>query len=401
MSYTITTIPDGTVAEPAGFYAGAVEAGIKYQGRLDLGILYSEVPCTAAGVFTDVSIKSAPVIVCQRHLESHRAQAVIVNSGCANAYTGQQGIADAEAGAAAAAQKLNIGQSDVLIASTGVTGVMMPMEKWIKGIGALTWSRDGGHKLARAMMTTDTVPKEIAVAVEIDGKKFIIGGVAKGSGMIHPNMGTMLCFITTDVAVNADYLQNALKKAVDETFNMVTVDGDTSPSDTVVIMANGMSGIAIDPDVNGEAFSRALHKVCLLLAKKIASDGEGATKLIEVIVDGAETITDARLAARTIAGSPLVKTAMHGNDPNWGRIIAALARSGAKSEMEKIHLALNSIDVMNKGMPLHFDVKKASEELKKDAVVIRLTMGMGNAFAAAWGCDLSREYVTINSDYTT
>jgi len=401
MNYIYSTIPSGTVTAPTGFYAGAVEAGIKYQNRLDLGILYSEVPCTAAGIFTTASITSATVIVSQRHLSDHRAQAVIVNSGCANAYTGEQGIADAEEIAAIVGIKLKISPSDVVVASTGVTGMWMPMDRLKKGIDALTYSRDGGNLLARAMMTTDTVSKEIAVAVEIEGRKFTIGGVAKGSGMIHPNMGTMLCFIATDAAVDARFLQSVLKNIADETFNMVTVDGDTSPSDSVVILANGMSCVSIDPEKNGEAFYNGLYKVCLYLARSIARDGEGATKLIEVIVDGAANVPDARLAARTIAGSALVKTAIHGNDPNWGRIIAALARSGAKATMDTIDLYMNSICMMRNGKPEPFDTVKMSEALHKDSVVIELKLGLGDASATAWGCDLSKEYVTINSDYTT
>ena len=401
MSYTCSVIKGGTVTTPQGFYAGAVEAGIKYKKRLDLGVLYSEKPCIAAGVFTDVAIKAAPVLVSKRNLMNHTAQAVIVNSGCANAYTGDKGIADAIAGAEATAEKLKIAPSDVIVASTGVTGVMMPMDKWIAGIEALTYLRNGGSKLARAMMTTDTVPKEIAVEVKINGTKFTIGGVAKGSGMIHPNMGTMLSFITTDAAIDALLLQSLLKNVADETFNMVTVDGDTSPSDSLVALANGMSGVMIDPENNGEAFYNGLYQVCLHLAKSIARDGEGATKLIEVVVNEAASISDARSAARTIAGSPLVKTAIHGNDPNWGRIIAALARSGAKIDMEKIELSINSISMMKAGKPEKFDAKQASKALHKDTALIKLKLGMGSASATAWGCDLTKEYVTINSDYTT
>jgi N-acetylglutamate synthase (N-acetylornithine aminotransferase) len=275
------------------------------------------------------------------------------------------------------------------------------MERIRDGIRKITLTREGGHELARAMLTTDTFAKEIAVFVEAKPSGFTIGGVAKGAGMIHPDMATMLCFLTTDAAVDADFLQVALQRAVDASFNMVTVDGDTSPSDTVVLLANGLAQTETINDRNGEAFREALDEACLYLAKCVVRDGEGATKLIEVAVEGALTEAEARLAARTIAGSPLVKAAIHGNDPNWGRIVAALGRSGAEVAETKLNVYLNNVCVMKQGCPVPFDKQKVSASLGDKEVFLRLTLNLGTGRATAWGCDLSEEYVTINSDYTT
>src|SRR4030042_867210 len=342
-------ITSGTVTSPQGFLAGAVEASIKSPDKLDLAILCSEKPCVAAGVFTSNLIKSAPVILSKKHLRDRKAQAIVVNSGCANACTGDSGMADAIEMSKLAADKLGLSIKDVLVASTGVIGVSLPMGKIRSGIRRIVPTKDGGHKLARAMMTTDTFPKEIAVAVESKMGRFTIGGVAKGAGMIHPNMATLLSFLTTDASVDAQFLQSALRKAVANSFNMVTIDGDTSPSDTVVILANGVAGTASINKTNGEVFQKALEEVCLYLAKCIARDGEGATKLIEIVIESALNKAQARLAARTIASSPLFKAAMYGNDPNWGRIVAALGRSGAKVNEKKLEVYLNGVCVLKKG----------------------------------------------------
>jgi glutamate N-acetyltransferase/amino-acid N-acetyltransferase len=395
-------IPSGSVSSASGFLAGAVHAGIKSEDELDLAILCSEVPCKAAGVFTTNQIKSAPVVLSQKHIAKGRAQAVVVNSGCANACMGGQGLADARGMANLAAAKLGLSPEDILVVSTGIIGVPLPMDKIRTGIPKIKPTRGGGHDFCRAIMTTDTRPKELAVQVDSKGTKFTIGGVAKGIGMIHPNLATMLCFIATDALVSADFLQEALQKAVDCSFNMVSIDGDTSPNDCAFLLANGLAGNEpIDFDNSG-AFQGALNAVCTHLAKSMARDGEGATKLIEVIVERAEDLAGARQAARTIAGSPLVKAAIHGNDPNWGRIVAALGRSGTRVREERLDVYLNDVCVMKQGCPTPFNKEEMKLALSKsDNVRIRLCLNLGDGQATAWGCDLSEEYVRINSRYTT
>jgi len=401
MGTEFKVIVSGTVTSPQGFLAGAIQAGIRSHKGLDLAILCSERSCVAAGVFTTNTIKAAPVIISQKHLQDKRAQAIVVNAGCANACTGDSGIADATEMARSVAEKLGLSTTDVLVASTGVIGVPLPMERVRAGISKIAFTEEGGHELARAMMTTDTFAKEIAIFVETSGGGFTLGGVAKGAGMIHPNLATMLCFLTTDALVDPNFLQSALQKAVDVSFNMITIDGDTSPSDTVVLLANGLASNATINKRNGGLFQKALNEVCLYLAKYIARDGEGATKLIEVVVEGALTEAEARLAARTIASSPLVKSAIHGNDPNWGRIVAALGRSGAKLDEAKLAVYLNDSCVMKQGKPMPFNKQEASNRLDSKEVSVKLELNLGKGKAKAWGCDLSEEYVTINSAYTS
>jgi len=401
MGAEFKAITSGTVTSPQGFLAGAVEASIKSPGKLDLAILCSEKPCVAAGVFTANLIKSAPVILSQKHLKDRKAQAIVANSGCANACTGDSGMADAVEMTKLTSDKLGLSIKDVLVASTGVIGVPLPMDQIRAGIHRIVPTKDGGHKLARAIVTTDTFAKEIAVVVESEMGRFTIGGVAKGAGMIHPNMATLLSFLTTDASVDAQFLQSALQKAVANSFNMVTIDGDTSPSDTVVILANGLAGTATIKQSNGELFQKGLDEVCLYLAKCVARDGEGATKLIEVAVEGARNEAQARLAARTITSSPLFKAAMYGNDPNWGRIVAALGRSGAKVHERKLEVYLNGVCVMKQGSPVPFDRQCMSTGLAVKEVSVRLCLNLGQGKAVAWGCDLSEEYVTINSAYTS
>jgi len=393
----------GTITSARGFFAGATHAGLKTSGGLDLGILYSEAPCTVAGLFTTNRVKAAPVHLCQKHLADSRAQAIVVNAGCANACTGEQGMADAAAMSHLVAKKLGIAPEDVLVASTGVIGRGLPMELVAKGIEKVALLREGGHELAEAITTTDTFAKERALALELGGKDIVIGGVAKGAGMIHPNLATLLCFLATDAAVEGDFLSRALREAVDVSFNMITIDGDTSPNDMVLLLANGLAGNAIigEGTAEAEAFGQALTEVCIYLAQCIARDGEGATKLIEVTVEGALSLDDARVAARTVAGSPLVKAAIYGNDPNWGRIIAALGRSGAEIEEAKIDLFLNNICLMERGCPRPFDQEEASNAMKGTEVPIRVRLNLGEAKATAWGCDLTEGYVIINSEYTT
>jgi glutamate N-acetyltransferase/amino-acid N-acetyltransferase len=395
-------ISGGTVTSVPGFLAGAVHAGIKEKDEFDLAILYSKIPCVAAGVFTSNLIKSAPVTLSQRHLTQRTARAIVVNSGCANACLGEQGITDASEMVRLTAEKLGIPSGEVLIASTGVIGKPLPMSQVRNGFPKVKLRQDGGHELVKAMMTTDTMPKEIAMKVETKKGKFTLAGVAKGAGMIHPELATLLCFMTTDAAMNADFLQQSLKKAVDVSFNMLSIDSETSPSDCVFLLANGLARNTEISFNNGEAFQNALNEVCTYLAKSIAQDAEGATKLIEVTVEGAVNQTDARQAARTIVSAPLVKTAIHGGDPNWGRIVAALGRSGAKVTEGKLDIYLNDICVIKQGVPMPFNHEQLRISLATaNKVLIKVQLNSGDSRATAWGCDLSEEYVRINSEYTT
>ncbi|MFQ6122613.1 MAG: bifunctional glutamate N-acetyltransferase/amino-acid acetyltransferase ArgJ [Dehalococcoidales bacterium] len=396
----IKFITSGGVTAPRGFLAGATYAGIKKKDGFDLGILFSEVPCATAALFTTNRIKAAPVVLCQQRLRGGRAVAVVVNSGCANACTGEQGLADAAEMAKLTAEAIGASSEEVLVASTGVIGQPLPMERLRAGIRQIVLTRDGGHELAKAMMTTDTVPKEAAVGID---DEFIIAGVAKGAGMIHPDLATLLCFLTTDASVDINFLRFTLRQAVDISFNMVSIDDDTSPSDMVLIMANGLAGNEFISQGSRQAgaFQQALNQLCLHLAKSIARDGEGATKLIEVTVRGAPSVAEARLAARTVVGSPLVKAAIHGSDPNWGRIMAALGRSGVEVMESKIDLYLGDICLVRAGRPLPFNREEVVRVLDGSEVSIVLHLNLGSATATAWGCDLSEEYVTINSQYTT
>jgi len=402
---SIDFIEGGTVTSPGGFCAGATYAGIKKKAGdcLDLGILFSEAPCVTAGVLTTNKVKSAPVVLCQERLKSGSAVAIVANSGCANAFNGETGLADAEEMAALVAKSIGAESEDVLVASTGVTGQQLPMELIRAGLSQIALASDGGHDLTRAIMTTDTVPKEAAVAVKTDETSFTIGGIAKGSGMIHPDLATMFCFLTTDAAVELDFLRSALRKAVDVSLNMISVDGDTSPSDTVLLMANGL--VKNEPistnSWEADAFQQALNQVCVYLAKALARDGEGATKLIEVTVAGAISIAEARLVARTIVTSPLVKAAVHGADPNWGRILVAAGRGGAEVVEAKIDLDIGDIGVVKGGRPLPYSEQSVVRVFQQSEVPIRLHLNLGTASATAWGCDLSEEYVAINSQYMT
>jgi glutamate N-acetyltransferase/amino-acid N-acetyltransferase len=337
------------------------------------------------------------VILSQQHIAKGRAQAVVVNAGCANACTGGEGIDDATEMARLAANRLGVIRNDVLVASTGIIGERLPIDRIREKIGGIELSKEGGVQLARAILTTDTCTKEVAIETD----DFTVGGIAKGSGMIHPTLGTMLAFLTTDAAIGSDFLKDALREAVDASFNMVTVDGDTSPNDTVFILANGMSGSVKEGSEGAGTFQQALTVACMYLARRIAADGEGATKLIEVIVDGAQTVGDARAAARTIAGSPLVKAAIHGCDPNWGRIIAALGRSGCELDESRIDLFLDNVRLVDGGSPAPFDESEARVAMGGNEVPVRVHLNLGECSAIAWGCDLSAEYVTINSEYTT
>jgi glutamate N-acetyltransferase/amino-acid N-acetyltransferase len=392
MKAGMKTIPEGTVTSPEGFFAGATSAGInKKEDKPDLAVLFSEAPCVAAGLFTASRIKAAPVVLSQQRLKKGRAGAVVVNSGCANACVGERGVRDAAKMAKLTAEGIGISPDEVLVASTGVIGVPLPMKRIAPAIEQVILSREGGHELARAMMTTDTFAKETAVS-----NGCTIGGVAKGSGMIYPDLATLLCFLTTDAAIELDFAKAALKKAVDASFNMLSIDGDTSPNDMVLLLANGLAG-----KVSADAFEQALEKVCVYLARCVAADGEGATRLIEVTVSGARSLAEARLAARTIVGSSLVKAAIHGADPNWGRIMAALGRSGVEVEEAKTDLYIGNIPLVKAGVASTFNKRGVIKLLAGKEVAIGLKLNLGSASATAWGCDLSEEYVTINSQYMT
>ena len=405
MEAEISFIASGTVTSPKGFQAGATYAGIKKRtdSVLDLGILLSEAPCAAVGLFTTNRIKAAPVVLSRRRLPSESVMAVVINSGCANASVGEPGLNDAVKMAGLAAQSIGVSPEAVLVASTGVIGRRLPMELIETGIRQIAVSRNGGHELARAIMTTDTVPKEGAVAINAGESGFSIGGIAKGSGMIHPDLATLLCFLTTDAAVDIGLLRLSLQKAVAVSFNMVSIDGETSPNEMVLIMANGLAGSRLisEGSRSADTFQQALSKLCIYLAKGVARDGEGATKLIEVTVSGASSIEEARLAARTIVSSPLVKTAVHGSDPNWGRILAAVGRSGVEVVESKTGLYIGNICLVKAGCPVSFNREEVVRVLDSSEVPVRLELNLGTATATAWGCDLSREYVTINSEYTT
>ncbi|HEY78456.1 MAG TPA: bifunctional glutamate N-acetyltransferase/amino-acid acetyltransferase ArgJ [Dehalococcoidia bacterium] len=405
MEESVEFIRTGTVTAPEGFHAGAIRAGIKKDTgtKPDLGILFSEAPCVAGAVFTTNRIKAAPVVLTRRRLRYGKATAVVVNSGCANACTGMKGLRDAAKMAELAAEGLGVSPDDVVVASTGTIGRRLPMRRIQQAMDRIVLSRDGGHTLARAIMTTDTVPKEAAVAVRADDGAFVIGGIAKGSGMIHPNLATLLGLISTDAALELDFLRTALRKAVDVSFNMVSVDGDTSTNDMVLMMANGLAdGRPIDQDSKrAEAFQQALERLCIFLAKRIAADGEGASRLIEVTVKGAASVAQARRAARTIISSSLVKTAVYGGDPNWGRIMAALGRSGAEVAEAKVDLYFGSICVASGGRSVKFNRRDTRRFLHGKEVPITLQLNKGAASATAWGCDLTKDYVAINSEYTT
>ncbi|QGU00819.1 Glutamate N-acetyltransferase [Candidatus Syntrophocurvum alkaliphilum] len=399
-------IIEGSVTAPEGFIAQGVCAEIKKQDKKDVAIIYSEDKCTAAGVFTKNKVRASCVDISRFHLQDGHAQAIVVNSGNANACTGEQGVADTVRMAELTAQLLDIGINDIIIASTGVIGVSMPMDKIEGGIrdAANNLSKEGAQNTACAIMTTDLVKKEIAVEIEIDGIPIKIGAIAKGSGMIHPNMATMLGFITTDADINSTCLQKLAKDSCDLSYNMISVDGDTSTNDMAIIMANGRAGnnrIENENSKEYHIFKKALDYVNITLAKQIARDGEGATRVIEVQVANAPNEITARTIGRSITTSSLVKSAIFGEDANWGRIIAAAGYSGADFDPSKTDIYLGNEKMASNGMGLVFDEDKARQELQKDTVIIKVDLKQGNENATAWGCDLSYDYVRINAAYRT
>ena len=406
MSRAINFVDGGTLTTPQGFQAGATYAGLKTyaEDKLDLGILFSERPCAAAGVFTTSTVKSPTVTVNRQRLAAGQpVKGFIVNAGIANTCVGEQGWIDAEEMTTLAAQKTGAAPAEILVCSTGVIGVELPMALIRSGVEQLELTGNGGAALAKAIMTTDTRPKAAAVSFELAGRTVHLGGIAKGSGMIHPDMATMLSFLTTDAAVEREFLQRALAETAAETYNMLTVDGDSSTNDTVLLLANGA---ARTPEITADApeadtFRAALREVCVYLTRELARDGEGASHLIMVEVAGAADTADARRAAKTIAGSSLVKSAVYGADPNWGRVLAALGRSGAAADEGKIDLFVNGVCIMEAGKPIPFHRDAVVALMKRPEVTFRLQLNLGTGAATAWGCDLTEEYVIINSAYTT
>ncbi len=397
---------DGGITAVPGIRAAGIHAGIKAADAKDVTLIVTDTPAAAAGVFTKNSVTAAPVLVCRVHLADGCAQAVIVNSGNANACTGEIGMTNARRMAAATAEQLDIDANLVLVSSTGVIGQQLPMDKIENGIqaAASALSTEGGADAAEAIMTTDTHPKSVAVEVEVDGIPVRIGGIAKGSGMIAPNMATMLSYLTTDARINAETLQAALNRVVDNTYNLLTVDTDRSTNDTVLILATGHANNADIVTTGGEdyeAFCEGLQFVCTELVKMLARDGEGATKLVEVVVKHAKNRDDAEKAARAVAESPLVKTAVFANDANWGRIMMAIGKSGAEFDPYQVDVWLADYQLVKDGMDAGYDEDKATALFAQDPVRIIIDLRAGDTEITMWTCDYSYDYIRINADYRT
>ena len=393
--------PSGHSTTPKGFFAGSTYAGVKTygEGKLDLGILISELPCATAATYTKNVLHSASVDINRAKLAAGAARGVVVNSGVANSSTGQRGIEDGYQLAAWAAERAGVSAEEVLVCSTGVIGHFLPMEKLEAGVAKVEPIPAGGGEFARAIMTTDTRPKHGAVRFG----QYTLGGCCKGSGMIHPNMATMLAFLTTDAPIEQGFLQASLSEAVERSFNLVSIDGDTSPSDTVLLFANGAAGgetIAAGSPSAGE-FVVALEALCIHLSKEIARDGEGATRLIEFNVTGGATVAEARAMVRLLSTSYLLKSAVHGADPNWGRVTAVIGRSELAVNEPAVQISICGTRVFEDERPTEFDPLALSEAMKADTVSIDVNLGAGDGAATGWGCDLTAEYVSINADYHT
>ena len=403
----IEWIEGGGVTTPGGFIAGGTYANIKTYGaepRMDVGILAATGPCTVVGVFTKNQVVGEPVTWDRRVLAAGRPmRGLVVNSGNANTVTGDQGTRDCARMAELAAEVLGVSPEEILVASTGVIGRQVPMDKMERGIRAVSLAADGGYLFTRAIMTTDTREKSIAVRIEVGGRTYHVGGCAKGSGMIHPDMGTMFAFITTDAPADRAWLDATLREITERTFNMVDVDMDTSTSDTALLFASGAAGgdtiTAAHPAAG--SLSVAIEVIATRLARAIAGDGEGATALLEVIAEGAATRDDARIAARTISSSPLIKTMVTGRDPNWGRVMMAAGRSGATFDQRAASVWIGELCVLDRGQPTDVDLRLVSAAMAGEEVRLRIHLGAGSATATAWGCNMTSEYVSINADYTT
>ena len=401
-------LSNGGVTSPEGFLASGIHCGLKKNNlKLDLALIYSTVPASSAGVYTKNKVKGAPIYITKEHLINKKAQAIIVNSGNANTCTGDDGLLKAKRMTELAGKALKLKTTDVLVASTGVIGVPLNIDAIKDGIPLLSerLSKDGFDDAAKAIMTTDTYKKQLAFEFYIDNKQITIGAMAKGSGMIEPNMGTMLSFITTDLNISGEMLNEALKESVKISYNRVSVDGDTSTNDMVLVLANGLAKNSkiTKKDENYYAFLNVLNTLNTTLAKMIAKDGEGATKLIECIVSNCKCEKDAEILSKSVINSPLVKTAIFGSDANWGRILCALGYAGVNINPNKVDLsfesAIGEIEICKDGMPLPFDEVKAKEILLQDEIKILINMNSGECSSIAWGCDLSYDYVKINGDY--
>ena len=397
---------DGWVTAPQGFLAAGVKAGIKASGNHDVAVIYSTVPAATGAVFTQNKMCAAPVLLSREVAQESVAQAIIVNSGCANACTGEQGLLDAREMQAFAADLLGIEPQNVYVCSTGVIGHFLPMDKIKNGLADAVdvMDENEGESCAMAIQTTDTFIKRAAYEFEVGGKTSRIAGIAKGAGMIHPNMATMLTFLTTDAAIAPDVLKRAVKAAADKSFNMVVVDGDTSTNDSMIVLANGLAENEIifseeHPDY--QAFFEALVTCAQDLAKLIARDGEGATKFLEVNVVGAATWKDAKAAAMAIAKSPLVKTAFFGEDPNWGRIVCAAGYSGAVMNADKVNLSIGGVRLVENGMNCNIPLTSLTDIMSEHDITMTIDMAAGNECATVWTCDFSYEYVKINGEYHT
>jgi glutamate N-acetyltransferase/amino-acid N-acetyltransferase len=403
VSSDIIRLPDGSVTSPQGFLAGALHSGIKSDPQKpDLALILSDRPCAVAATFTANRFAAAPVALDRERVKSGRAQAIVVNSGNANACTGDQGLRNAKRMAAWAAERVGLAPEQVLVASTGIIGVQLRMDCIRDGLKRLEVSPDGGLQAARGIMTTDTRPKHLAVEFQIGGRAVRIGGIAKGAGMIHPNMATMLCFMTTDAEVEPSFLRALLKEAVGDSFNMISIDGDTSTNDTALFLANGASGVAFDGcGAESALLQAAASAVAQHLAQAIVADGEGASRTMRVEVRGAPNQSDARLVARAVTSSSLTKAALHGGDPNWGRILCAVGYSGAAFDPARVDLTVGAVALVREGAPLPFDAAAAGEAMRQDEVQITIDLQQGPFKAVAWGCELTEEYVVENSAYTT
>ena len=397
-------IGDGGVTSPKGFTAGATYAGLKTErDTLDLGILFSDIPAVAAATFTQNSVVSPSVIVSRNRLSNDTHRGIVVNSGCANCSVGSQGVLDAEEMISLASKNLEVSPDDLFVASTGMIGVELPMALIRQNIGNIKLDNNSGSDFAKSMMTTDTYHKERAVSFIHDGETVVIGGASKGVGMIHPNMATMLCFISTDANVDKLFLQEVLSDVVNDSFNMIDVDGDQSTNDSVILLANGASETSqINKDSDSaDAFKEALSYVCVELAKELVKDGEGAKTLVEVSVEGARTKEDARKSSRAIASSILVKAMVHGKDPNWGRIVMALGSSGIDIEENKIDVFISDIHIVSKGIAIPYYKDAVVSAMADKEVYFKVNLNLGEYSANAWGCDLTEDYVVFNSAYST
>ena len=393
------------VTFPKGFEAAGVKAGIKKSGNLDLALIYTEKEAAVAGVFTKNAVAAAPVLVDKEHIKSGKAHAIVANAGCANACTGEVGLKNAQDMAKLAAAELGCDPYDVLVGSTGIIGVNLPMDKMAAGIKAAAdqLSEEGSVNAGNAIITTDTYSKACSFAVQIGGKEVRFGAIAKGSGMIQPNMATMLCYISTDANIGAPLLQKALSDIVEVSFNMISVDGDMSTNDTVLVLANGEAGNEEIKEGTEDyrIFYDSLKTICQEMSKRIAADGEGATKFLTINVHGTKSFEDAKTVAMSIAKSPLVKTAFFGEDPNWGRVICAVGYAGVPMVPEKTVIKFGDITVYANGLGADFDMEELSKVMAEHDIAINVEMGMGDAAATVWSCDFSYEYVKINGEYHT